>query len=281
MSNVSALYYSAMKNQKKALFLLRTTDSYPHGAAYRGILAAGDRIVERAGDADVVLTWNDYGPRGAAGRGVASRGGVHIVMENGYVARERGYYLLDRGGFNGRGETLYVGMDPERWERLGVTIEPWRRSGDYVLVVGQRGGGYNENAMANDWPGRILARIRQHTDMGIRYRPHPARQQIPDRLPHGSLIVSVERSLDEQIKGARVVVGWTSTALIRALVLGVPVVYQGPAFVLSAIAERHLTHLENPLIPEGREQALWDLAWRQWHVDEIASGEAWRRVAYG
>jgi len=269
-----------MDNQRKVLSLLRANDSYPHAAARDGILASGDSIVDRASDANAALSWNDYGQKGQIAHDIADAGGTHVIMENGYIGRELGYYLLERGGFNGLGKDLFTGMGPERWERLGIPIEPWRGEGDYVLVVGQRGGGYNPNAMADDWPDRVLPAIRRHTDRAIYYRPHPSRQRAPSRLPHGALIVSVERPLDEQIRRAHVVVGWTSSALIQALVMGVPAIYLGPSFVLSSVASHALSHVSEPDRPSGREQAFWDLAWRQWHVNEIASGEGWTKVAH-
>ncbi len=259
--------------------LVRERAGYPYEAVRAGVVAAGDRFVDSAVEASVCLTWNSYGGYARVAQGVVDRGGRHVVIENGYVARDRGYYLMERGGFNGRGEALYKNMPPDRWERLGETIEPWRTDGEYVLVVGQRGGGYSELAMPNGWPENILFRLRERTNLPLYYRPHPSRQRIPQRIPGGTLIVSSERSLDDQIRRAWVVVGYTSSAMVRALQLGVPTVFCGPAFILGCISGQNLGHIENP-VREDREQAFWDLAWCQWHVNEIKDGTAWRAVAH-
>ncbi len=267
--------------------LLRKSQGYPHEAVLEGVRAAGDEVVEDPSDAEALITWNCYGHAAEVAKGVKARGGLHVVMENGYVARDRGYYIMERGGFNGYGEPRFVGMGPGRWDRLHEPLESWRVGGEYVLVVGQRGGAYSPLAMPNEWPEGVILQLRQFTDRPIRYRPHPARQRLPTKLPNDAGIVSHERSLDDQIRRAAIVVGWTSSAMIRALQLGVPVIYRGPRFVLSELAsvgfdpdeiEAYFSDEARGWYPTERPQAFWDLAWKQWHIDEIREGKAWRRV---
>jgi hypothetical protein len=67
-----------------------------------------------------------------------------------------------------------------------------------------------------------------------------------------------------------VAIGRRTTALVDAAIRGIPVVSYDPHSPVAPIAGR-VRDIRRPF----REQWIRDLAWHNWHVDEIASGAAW------
>lgn len=76
------------------------------------------------------------------------------------------------------------------------------------------------------------------------------------------------------------VVTWSSNAATEALLAGLPAIVCGPAHILAAVCNRHLEDAVEP-VRRLREPAFERLAWSQWTLDEIASGEPFARLAGG
>ena len=82
-------------------------------------------------------------------------------------------------------------------------------------------------------------------------------------------------SLETCLTLSDVCIGNTSTALIDAIVLGVPVICTDPS---SSVADVSVRGLGDDLYRGGREPWLHDLSWRQWGIDEIRDGSALRAL---
>lgn len=260
---------------------VRPLRPYPHAELLAGIKAAGDKLVTVSDEA--IATWNCYGAPAKEAARIRGLGGVHVCLENGYLARDKGYYLVERNGFNGRGRILYSGMSGDRFSRLGLTIHPRKkRDNNVVLVCGQRGGSYSPLAMPNDWPEQVINELASYTDREIWYRPHPERQRLPKKLPHNAYLVDPNEPLERFLRQAHAVVVWTSNSATEVLLAGVPVIYQGPSLIAQTLASNDLRQVENPRwVPdEARRRFFYDLAYRQFHRDELADGTAWKWVAH-
>lgn len=266
-----------------ACSLVRRGPHWPWEAVERGLRAIGLDLSPRPRRApgSLVVTWNCYGAAAAEARAVRVAGGVHIVAENGYLARERGWVALGHGGVNGRDEIprKIALSGGRRLADLGLSLRPWRHNPrGHVLVCGQRGGGYNDMAMRDDWPDEVLTRLLQLTKRKILYRPHPGRPRLP-RRQYGRRVevVGAAEPLEALLRDAFVCVVHTSNAATEALLEGVPVVYTGPTIALAACAGRGLHMVESPPRPD-RAEAFDELANRQWHVEEIERGTAWLEI---
>jgi hypothetical protein len=79
--------------------------------------------------------------------------------------------------------------------------------------------------------------------------------------------------LERDLASTRAVLTWHSAAALHALLAGVPVFYGFPRWI-GAGAARPLWEFDlGPL--RGDRQAMFErLAWAQWTLDEIASGDA-------
>lgn len=208
-----------------------------HG--YRAEIGFPDRI----GPRDAFLSWNRINMGNVIAQKFQDQGLPVIVAENAAWGNDflgRRWYSLARNYHNTAG-CFHIGS-PDRWDSLGVELEPFRQGGS-MIVLPQRGIGSPPTRMPGGWAQAAQSRH------GGRIRPHPGKH----RAKH------LELDLEEAGK----VVTWGSGAAIKALMLGIPVVSEMPNW----IGEQDNT-------PEGRLEMFRRLAWAQWELYEIESGEA-------
>lgn len=219
---------------------------------------------------DVVVTWN-LNPRYRPAALEAKRAGAPLlVAENGYIPKKAGrelYYALARDGHNGSGY-WFVGNE-DRWSPLNRHIGPWQdNKGGHVLVIGQRGIGSEVMKCPLNFYERVrpkisalLERVSARERPEIRFRPHPGRG-------------GPETPLSDDLRGAMAVVTWASNVANLALLGGIPVFRLAPYHVNEATIPV-LDRLLDPPRPD-RLAAFQKLAWAQWSLSEIQSGEAFK-----
>lgn len=280
----------------KAYCRIRSQPHYRHDCFLRGLEAAGYQA--RSGDpvgsaqlGDVLVVWNRYGPAEQIADRFEHDGGTVLVAENGYIGpggaspRDQAHaggtggsvYALSRHAHNGRG--WWPGCDGKptkewaaRWPRLGIPPKPLRTSGDTVLIAPNRSFGQRGGVMPDDWAEREASEWRA-LGWRVRVRPHPG---------NGAAAVPLDRDLADV--GAVAI--WSSTVGIHALIEGIPVICKAPWWIckrgaFGSVAEfeacrrkPHMTWWWHTL----RKHALQRMAWAQWTVEEIASGEAFRQL---
>lgn len=183
----------------------------------------------------------------------------------GYWHRESFY----RVALNGWSPQIKRGMPDTRFNRLGLTIRPWRTSGEEIIVAGSTSKACREHGLRfQEWETKMVRRL-QGLGKRVVYRPKPN-----DRL--ASPIKGAEldrRPISEALENCHAWVTHHSNSAIDALLAGVPVHCETGA----------ASHFSNPLddigaLKEGREQFLYDVAWLQWTLEEMRSGEAWRHL---
>lgn len=195
---------------------------------------------------DIFVTWNRIGQADQ----LASRFHRVIVAENAlwgnafagdrwvYLARD--YHNLNAG--------FPVGGQ-ERWDSLGVELEPFRTWGDEIVLLAQRGIGPARTASPLNWSRTAAIRF------GGRVRRHPGN--------HPECAVPLR---DDLARASRVVT-WSSGAAVSALQWGIPVTSMLPGWA----AEQDNT-------VAGRLAMFRRLAWAHARMSEIRSGEALERL---
>lgn len=219
---------------------------------------------------DVVVTWN-LNPRYRGAAHEAKKVGASlIVAENGYVSKRsttEHYYALARDGHNGSG-FWFVG-DEDRWTPLERTIQPWHDNPTgHILIADQRGIGSDIMKCPRPFYEPLLPKLKsifarhdKKMKPEFRLRAHPGR--------HGA-----QRSLHEDMKGARAVVTWASNVANEALLAGYPTFRVAP-FHVNEAALTDLSLMPNP--PQtDRLSAFRKLAWAQWSLTEISDSTAFR-----
>jgi hypothetical protein len=139
--------------------------------------------------------------------------------------------------------------DGNRW---AARYLPWKYSRiDKALILADYGN--REIDLYNQVRGLF-------TDVEI--RRHPA-----DQLPGEPLSRALQR--------ADVVIGRTSTALVDAVLAGVPTICLDQNHIARAVSSHNL---QDPLFRGSRRQWVSDLSYTQWTAAEMASGRAWRHL---
>lgn len=191
----------------------------------------------------------------------------YVYWDLGYWVRES-YY---RFSLNGWSPVLKRGMPADRFNRLGLTIKPWRTSGDEIIVAGSTAKACREHGMAyQEWE---LAAIQRLEGMGKRvvYRPKP---NDPNYQPIPGVEVD-RRPISEALDNCWAWVTHHSNSAVDALLAGVPVHCETGAGSHFSVP---MESLADPELREGREQFLYDVAWLQWILEEMRNGEAWRHI---
>lgn len=241
---------------RRAVNLLRSAPHYRREAFSQGLLACGYRLADQVQDprpGDVLLIWNRYGGWHETARSWESRGATVLVAENcplGNDWRSGHWYSLAKSNPALVGGVFAV-HGPDRWDGWHETLHPVRETGE-TLILGQRGIGHEDTASPKDWAERTRAKV------GGRIRQHPGTRT--DVKP-----------LQDDLAGVLRVYTWASSAAVRAMLLGVRVRYEHPAFVMRSAAAEISSSID---APDNRLAAFRDLAWCMWELNEIRSGQA-------
>ncbi len=181
-----------------------------------------------------------------------------IVAENPYLSDSAGrpYYALSVGGHNGSGRTSAL----DRWDHMELKPEPWRDTGDWILVCTQRGIGTGEMRMSAYWPMVIHKQLFELTEKHIEIRKPPSRD-------------FTQKPLQEVFERAFAVVIWTSNVGTLALYSGIPVYLCGPHHIMEDAMERDLSNIDTPSYL-NRDKAFRRLSGAQFTHEEIRSGFA-------
>lgn len=253
-----------------AVCLIRDKPEYRRDAFIRGLAHTGHKVVAHAATPssrqDLYVIWNRYGGNELEADKWERLGGTVIVCENGYVGQDtegRQLYAIAVGGHNGSG--TWPAGDTDRFATLGIEVKPWRTSGDYILICGQRGIGSRTMASPMLWHEKASLKLRGLDARPIKMRLHPGR--------HAPVVPLVD-----DLSKAYAVAIWSSSSGVKALIEGVPVMFDAPHWV-AAEAGVKLTEV-NALCRDDslRTIALHRMAWAQWTVDEITRGEPFARI---
>lgn len=196
----------------------------------------------------------------------AGRGTDYYYLDNGYFhpGHYDGYYRVTRNAE--QMTSVPADMTPEqwgRWDRLGQTLKPWRRSGAHILVIGQSRTYFELRGIRpGTWLWETVAELGRVTDRPLIVRPKPtARTQ--------------RRPLEADLAGAWAVVTYSSNVAVEAVVAGIPAVVLGTA--AAAPVSTALEQIETPEHPDRERWVRW-LAANQWTLEEIRNGTCWRHL---
>ncbi len=218
-----------------------TLELLPGVAAFYGILGGVDRLI----------------------RTVITEGREFYVGDNAYFDRSRGKFFRFA-----RSELQCSRLAPPDYTRLhtlGVKVSPWRAGGRHVVVVEQSQAYLALAGAGTNWMDRTVDRLRRLTDRPIRERRW---QRAKDKA---------SATLAADLEGAWALVTHMSGAATEALLAGVPVFCTGPC-AATPLASGSLYNIEAPTYPDNRQEWAAGLAARQWTLEELRNGTAWRAL---
>lgn len=237
----------------------------PHHVAHRQALEEGLRRHNALG-LDAVACWG-----WRAGKRHRQKGRQVLVLERGYIGDRFYWTSIGLNGLNGRAEfPEYPDDGGARFAKMGVPLLPWNPVGSYVLLVGQvRGDAALQGRDLRPWYAETAKRASALYGLPVRFRPHPneLRRGIRTAVPGTETDTG---PLAEAIAGAAVVVTWNSNTGVESMLAGKPTVAMDQGAMAWPVAAHELGGQANP----DRQAWANALAWKQWSLDEIRSGDA-------
>lgn len=188
----------------------------------------------------------------------------YIYSDNAYfdVSRQTSFRItFNRLQHSGRDAQ----SDGKRFAALGITLAPWRTSGDHIVVCAQSD--YFMRAIAGydgDWLEDTIKALKRLTK-----RPLVIRSWLRDK---GAQV----GTLQDALVGAHAVVTWSSSAAITAVLSGIPIVAMGQS--AAAPMSGPLDHIEKLPMPDHRDRWAARLADNQFTLAEMRSGYAWQTL---
>lgn len=243
----------------------------------RSILQAGHKPWGKTEDADAGIIYG-MGPGHVLYRDeLVARGKPVLIVDLGFW--NRSYSLGDKAQYKVSVNSHHpcdliqnLKCSSDRFQKLGLTIEPWKTPGRHILLAGM---GQKSCVLYKypdqSWDLSAVKDLRQHTKRDIWYKPKPSWRGCP---PIAGTVYTVDTPIETALEGAFACVTHHSNAAVDALLKGVPAfTWDGAA---KHMAINDLSKIETPFYPDNREQFFSSLAYFNWSVAEIASGECWR-----
>lgn len=152
---------------------------------------------------------------------------------------------------------------PKRFAALNVTVAPtWNREGTSILICPNSPIYMAQFGLdAKQWALDTAIEVSRYSDRPIVIRWKAQQYKRPFYM---------------DVHDAWATVVFTSGAAVESLVHGVPIFVTAGWATSYPMGLPDLTKIETPYYPDHREPFLWSLAERQWSLDEIRAGVAWR-----
>ena len=206
-----------------------------------------------------------------------------LVIERGFVKRNDGYQSIGWNGNVGFGEYCNQNMPPDRWKKLNVELLPQKKIGDSIVIMGQIPWDTAvQNIDYRRWVITIAEILKKITDRPIIFRPHPLKKTA---IPPIKGVETSHKSLQEDLNRARVCVLFNSTSGVEAIIDGTPVIAMDKGSMVWDLTKNKLSPeaIETPYFPDDKKRQQWanDIAYAQWHFDEIERGDFWEHIKQG
>jgi hypothetical protein len=184
-------------------------------------------------------------------------------------------------------------IDENRWKKisknLNITVKDYRQSGNHILLLLQRNGGWSMgNVDIQNWANEVISIIRQHTNRPIKIRKHPGDKTSQEIIQPGhpqckikfskDITLSENVNLLDDLKDCWAAINYNSSPVVGAAIEGVPIfVMDTTKSQCAEIANKDLSMIENPNYPD-RQRWLERLSMFHWNFDELRSGECWAHM---
>jgi hypothetical protein len=206
-------------------------------------------------------------------RAAQREGRTYYYCDNGYFKPGRrigdnGYYRVTRNALQHDGTGT---ASPERWQKLGMSIKPWRSSGSHIVVCpSSRLYAVTMRIDADEWLKNTLKQLTKATDRPVRVRKKMSMEEV--KRQGGP-------SLADDLADCWALVTHSGNAAVEALLAGVPVFCAAPCAAYR-MSLSDFAKIEEPAMPDDREQWAANLAAAQWNLDEMRSGLCWRELQF-
>lgn len=224
-------------------------------------------------------------------------GGIWTSLGNRATQWEKHYYRCGLWSPMRDGNFLNKSSPSDRWQTIEFKLEtksqPWRKDGRHILLCTQPIDNWSMARTKTDpyvWVDDVIKKIKAFTDRPIKLRPHPnhaikcaedmARKhpdvEVTSVTKGGGPTADYRFTFLEELENCWCVVTHNSTAAVDAATFGVPVIMTSDLCLAWDIGTNDFEKIENPPMPD-RTQWLNDLGYASWNIEEVASGQVWKR----
>lgn len=247
----------------------------PENVRYNAVAKAMAAGVRRCGDRAVICDVSTPAPADVAvmygwkRRAVFSNYRHFVYADLGYWQRKKCYRL----SVDSWGQERYVsaGLPGNRLAALGITVKPWRKSGQEIVIAGSTLKSARDHGMRYmEWECKVAAALK-NCGRPLMYRPKP---RDAEKKPIAGIGYD-QRPIEQALSSSWAWVTHHSNSAIEALVAGVPVHCETGAAAAFSVP---LDQLAAPPLLDGRERFLQDVAWLQWTLAEMEAGECWSHL---
>lgn len=203
------------------------------------------------------------------GAALRQQGHEVLVMERGYLGDRFMWTSLGWNGLNGYAE---FPAHPESGRfNQHHKMRPWRETdGKYVVVMGQVPGDASlRGRNMVPWYESVAVMAADAYGLPVLFRNHPVAAQKGHNIrPRHT--APAAGTMEDVLKDAHVVITYNSNSAVDSVLAGVPTVTMDRGSMAWDVTGHNIGELVKP------DRAAWaeQLAWKQWTIDEITSGEA-------
>lgn len=257
-----------------------------------GCMARGETIVRydlespKVPDVDVAFI---FGVKSRERFQAMREAGINTVyFDKGYdrttvPGPERKECLFWRVAVNSHHPTPYLPRmrsPDDRWKALGIQVRPWqRRPGGPIIVAGSSLKYHEFSGLPHptEYAADVVRKIRKRVGTKVIYRPKPSWKEAEP--VNGAEFSVIPEKLSDLLAEASVLVTNGSNSCFEAVLAGVPCIVLGEA-VARPISSTSIDSVAKPYLATEEERMQWlaDLAYCQWTMDELRSGEAWGHI---
>jgi len=196
--------------------------------------------------------------------------GINYLMVNRAFWGDPHNVAIGWNGMNGHADFLNEQMNAERyWSTCLVHPRPLKPidPDGHALILGQ----YNLHTHAypslDAWQQAAEREVNAvYPRMRVKVRPHPA--------------VSAGGPLWGALAGVTLAVTLNSTAVVECLLAGVQCVAQDDGNVARCWVADRVHQTRTPMLDSDRMRLLGQLAWAQWAIAELGTGQFWKHLTW-
>ena len=196
-------------------------------------------------------------------------------MDSGYFGNNpnpknpQGWKVWHRIVKNNLQHTEIVDRPADRWQQMGITLQPRRYGTKIVVAVPDEKPCKFYGIDLESWIAETVSTIRQYTD-----RPIVVRQRAANRIDR----IATDPLSKVLVNDVHALVTFNSNAATESVMLGVPVFTLAPANAAAPVGNSDLSQIESPYWADTDKLHAWacHLAYGQFHVKELKDGTAYR-----
>lgn len=236
---------------------------------------------------------------------VAQRARCFIIIETPLLGRqvweENSQWRVGVNGFlNNQGIFVKKSMKAKtlgvRYNKLNLgNFSGWQNDKDgHILIMLQLPGDASlRRANIYEWARDVISQIRRRTNKRIIVRPHPlANTKDGDQffefyykimqMGYQNIHFSDSKAvpLKQDLTKAYCSISFSSGSAVDSILNGIPTIACDPGNFAWEISARYPDQIDDLIKVSNStvEQWLWDLAWHQWSVQEMKTGECWEHI---